>query len=158
MTGMMERVGLAGLAAISVLAFAACGGGSSSSGFTLKATQACLEKAGYQTAVVQNRYFGGTNLRVKINSAPQLLNPNQPTGTVQPNTFVFVVFAKNAGGALAVENTAIDLAMKSLSNSGLLITRAGARAGMQVTRNVFYYSDTGALTQAERSKISACLR
>jgi hypothetical protein len=38
------------------------------------------------------------------------------------------------------------------------MTRAGAKAGMQVTRNAFYYSDTGALTKTQRQKVSACLR
>src|SRR4029077_12428487 len=107
---------------------------------TLSATQSCLNKAGYKTAVVANRFFTtGQNLRVKLSNAVPLLNPNAPTGTVLDNTFVFLVFTKDTAEAIATEDRAVSLALRSLTNSGLLVTRASLQAGMQVTQNVFYH-------------------
>jgi hypothetical protein len=154
------RVGITLPGALLALAAAGCGGGGGVHGYTLSATKSCLEKAGYTATKVANRYLPGAggNLRVKVSNSVALLNPTAPTGTVRPNTYVYIVFAKDEAAAVKTENKADRLALASLSNSGLLMTRAGAKAGMQVTGNAFYYSDTGALTKTQRQKVSACLR
>ncbi|MBV8599354.1 MAG: hypothetical protein JO017_11075, partial [Actinobacteria bacterium] len=93
-----------------------------------------------------------------VNKGIPLLNPVTANGSVLPDTWVYIVFGRDRAEAVRTESKAVRLAIQSLNARGLLATPATVRAGVQVTKNVFYYSPTGALTQAERSKIEACLR
>ena len=95
---------------------------------------------------------------MRLNNAVGLLNPNAPAGTVAPDTYVFLVFDRDSAAANATERKALRLAIQSLRANGLLISAAAARQGMGLTKNVFYYSPTGALTGGERAKIASCLR
>ena len=156
---MMRRAGLGAAGLLLGIAAAGCGGGGGSKAYTLSATQSCLTKAGYQTAVVKNSYLPGSggDLRVRLTSGkPQLLQPNAPSGRVETG-YVFIVFGKDGAEALTVENKALALAVRSFQSQGILLTRAAAKAGVQATDNVFYYSPTGALTKADRTKVAACL-
>ncbi|MBV8079761.1 MAG: hypothetical protein JO186_05220 [Actinobacteria bacterium] len=150
---------LAAFGGLAVLAASGCGS-AGNGGYTLHATQSCLEKKGYDTAVLTNQSLPGSrgNLRIRVNKGIPLLNPVTANGSVLPDTWVYIVFGRDRAEAVRTESKAVRLAIQSLNARGLLATPATVRAGVQVTKNVFYYSPTGALTQAERSKIEACLR
>lgn len=141
------------------LGAAACGG-SGSSLYTLSATQSCMKKAGYQTSVVKDPYLPGAggNLRVQLSTSVKLLTPAALRGGGPNADFVFLVFDKDPATALKTENKAVTLAVQSFEHQAVLLTRAGARAGVGLTKNVFYYSANGALTAGERTKVSSCLR
>ena len=158
--GMMQRVGLACGAGLVVLGMAACGGGGGSNGYTLAATETCLKKAGYETIKVTNSYLPGTegNLRVKLSNQVHLLSPSSPTGGGPDQEYVFLIFQKDPATALVTENKAVTLAVQSTEHYAVMMTRAAAKAGVGLTKNVFYYSTSGALTQGERTKVEACLR
>ncbi len=157
----MRRVGLACLGVLLVLWATGCGGGHGSDTYTLSATQACLKKARFQATVAANRFLPGSagNLRVQLtNSANTLLAPSNLSGGESTDEFVFLVFDKNAAQALATQEKAVTLAVQSTEHQSILMTRSAARAGVGLTKNVFYYSDNGALTPGERTKITSCLR
>jgi hypothetical protein len=159
----MLRGSVAGLGALAALSIAGCGGSSgssSSSSYTLSSTQSCLSKAGYQAAAVKNASLPGTggNLRVKLAKQAALLNPNAPRGGNQTGAYVFLVFGKDPTEALGTEKKAVALAVKSIAASFGSITPAAVRAGVGVTKNVFYYSTTGPLTKSQRLKVTSCLR
>ena len=141
-----------------LLGAAACGGGSHA--YTLAATRSCLEKAGFQTTALKNRFLPGSggNLRVRLTSSGNApLDPNAPRGGIAPDEYVFLVFAKDPAAALTTEARAVSLAVHSVEAGGSSITRRAVQDGVAVTKNVFYYSDTGALTQSERKQVGACL-
>jgi len=159
--GMMQRGALACGATLVVLGMAACGGSGGGSGvYTLSATKSCLQKAGYQTITVTDSYLPGSagNLRVRLTNTVHLLSPASPTGRGPEQEYVFLVFQKTPAAALVTENKAITLAVQSTEHYAVLMTRAAAKAGVGLTKNVFYYTTTGALTQGERTKVTACLR
>ena len=142
-----------------VLGTAACGGGSHS--YTLTATRSCLVKAGFQTAALKNRFLPGTggNLRVRLTTGGNApLDPNAPRGGISPDEYVFLVFERDPAAALATEARAVSLAVRSVEAGGRSITRRAVLDGVALTKNVFYYSDTGALTQSERKQVAVCLR
>jgi hypothetical protein len=150
---------LAALAA--TLAGCGSGGSGGSGSFTLPATKSCLEKAGYPAAEVSNQYFSGAsgNLRVHVtNLQPGVLNPSRPTTSTVAPGYVFLVFAKDPAGAVAIENKALKLAMQSFEHQSEVMSRAALERGIGLTKNVFYYSPSGALSQTERSRVVACLR
>ena len=128
--------------------------------YTLSATQACLEKAGYGTAVVKNTTLpsSGGNLRVQIaKTGSGLLDPAQAKGGIPPNTYVFLVFAKDPAAALATERRAVRISVQALKTRGLTITPAAVRSDVGIAKNVFFYSTTGGVTPSERAKFSPCL-
>jgi hypothetical protein len=156
------RARLACIGVCVALAAAGCGGGGAKSHlYTLTATQACLRKAGFETAVVQNFYLAGKggNLRVKLASTkPQLLNPNAPRGGAPSGSGdVFLVFGRDSAAARATQRKGLTLASESLSENGLSLTRAAIEKSMGVSGNVFYYSATQALSSRERATITRCL-
>ncbi len=155
----MRRLGTIGGAVLVAIGAAACGGGGGSHLFTLAATQSCLQKAGYETTQVKNPYLPGTggNLRVKLTNTVHLLTPNSPAGGGPDQEYVFLVFTKDPAAGLAIENKAVTLAVQSTEHYAVMMTRAAAKAGVGLTKNVFYYSASGALTQGERTKVTACL-
>jgi hypothetical protein len=166
---MRNRVGPAAavLGALLALCVAGCGGSGGGSGangagaFTLTATKSCLKKAGYPTAVVQNQYFptAGGNLRVHVtNLQPGVLNPDRPAASTVDPGYVFLVFAKNPAGALAIRTKALKLAAQSFEHQAVVMSPAALKRGVGLTKNVFYYSPTGALSNAERTRVVACLR
>jgi hypothetical protein len=161
--GTMRRVGLragaAGAGLLVAIGAAGCGGGGGSHLYTLAATRACLDKAGYQTTPVENPYLPGSagNLRVKLSNSTTLLNPSSLRGSSASDEYVFLVFDKSLAGGLATEQKAVTLAVESTEHYAVMMTRAAAKAGVGLTKNVFYYSDSGALTQGERTKITSCL-
>ncbi len=156
----MKRIGMAGIGALIAIGVAGCGGGGGNGLYTLSATASCMQKAGYQTTKVTNPYLPGSagNLRVQLSKIDHLLNPTTPTGAAPNDDFVFLVFDKDATGALATENKAITLAVRSFEHQSALLSRAAAKAGVAVAKNVFFYSANGALTPSERTKVTTCLR
>lgn len=150
----MRRVGFTCLCLLVTLA---AGCGSSTHAYTLAATQKCFEKGGYGTAKLANRYLPGSsgNLRVRLVKGPELLQPSVLGRTTLG--YVFLVFGKDEEEARATENKAVDLTVSSLHANGRLISRAQARQAVGLTKNVFFYSATGALTAKERAKVAGCL-
>jgi hypothetical protein len=139
----------------------ACGGGGHKSGFSLSATRDCLDKAGFKTAVVRNKNFPSAvgNLRVKLDKGGQaLLNPARPKGGIAPNQYVFLVFAEDPAGAVAIEKRAVRIAVQMLRVRGYVMTRAALESDVGLAKNVFYYSTTGRVTKADRAKFAPCLR
>ena len=119
-----------------------------------------MQRAGYQVRALANDYLPGSagNLRVRVRNVEPLLSPAAVRGTVIPNEYVFLVFDKDSSSALATENTAIGLTIKTLNTSGEEVSRAYVRHGVGLAKNVFYYSPSGPLTSFERTKVSGCLR
>ncbi len=158
---MVRRCLLGLLAAFAVVAAAGCGGGSSGGTYTLDAARSCFQKAGLKANTTTNRYLPGAlgYLQVEFESAKNAaLNPGANLqGRSPQNQDVFLVFEKDAAGALATENKAVTLAVRSLRSQGNLMTRSAVLAGVGLTRNVFFYSATGALTKNERTKVASCL-
>ena len=161
---MKLRLGSACFCAVVVLGAAGCGGGSgggSNGAFTLAATQSCLKKAGYATGTVTNRYLpsDGGDLRVRLSKKPDLLTPGAaPGSTSSSDEYVFLLFSKTPAAALKIREKAVTLAVQSFEHESVLLTRAAARAGVGLTKNVFFYSASGPLTQDERTKVASCLR
>lgn len=151
--------GLTCAAALLAVAASGCGGSSGSGAYSLSATRSCMDKAGYQTATVKNSYLPGSggNLRAQLSKRDHLLSPNTPTGSAPNDDYVFLVFDKTPAEALTTQEKAVTLAIQSFEHQSVLLTRAAARAGVGLTKNVFYYSPNGALTPSERLKITSCL-
>jgi hypothetical protein len=155
----MPRAPFMATGALTVGLLAGCGGHSSKQ-YTLAATQACLEKRGYHTAIVQNATLPspGGNLRVQIaKTGNALLDPAQAKGGVPPNTYVFLVFAKDPAAALAIENKAVRVSVQSLKVRGLSISPAAVRKDVGIAGNVFFYSTTGGVPPSARAKFTPCL-
>jgi hypothetical protein len=151
-------------AAAACAGLSGCGGGGGGGGgeddlYTLPATRTCLDKAGLETSVIKDPYLPGSggNLRVHVTKAEPLLDPGQRSGNAETG-YVFVVFDKDPAAALETQEKALDLAEKSFQHEQVLMTRAALKKGVALNRNVFYYSATGALTGAERTKVASCLR
>jgi hypothetical protein len=151
---------LAGVGAVLALVVAGCGGGGGgSSSYTLAATKACFVKGGFLAQELANRYLPGTggNLRVRISrNEHRVIAPGGVKGLVARD-YVFLVFQKTPQAALATQEKAVTLAVKSLASQSVLITRAAVRRGVGLTKNVFFYSATGALTKSERTRVASCL-
>lgn len=158
--GMKLRGGLAFAAVAFAIGVSACGGSSGNGLYSLSATQSCMNKSGYQTATLKNQYLPGSegNLRVQLSKRDHLLTPNTPTGSAPNDDYVFLVFDKSPAGAVATQEKAVTLAIQSFEHQSVLLSRAGARAGVALAKNVFFYSPNGALTPSERTKVTACLR
>ena len=139
---------------------AGCGGGHGSSLYTLAATKACMEKAGFPADALANSSLPGSggNLRVQVSTAVPPLSPSAQRGTVVPNQFVFLVFGASPAEALEVENKAITLTVRTLLDQGISATPAYVRRGVGLAKNVFFYSPSGALTPSQRAKVDRCLR
>jgi hypothetical protein len=86
----------------------------------------------------------------------RVLAPGGVKGLVARD-YVFLVFQKNPAAALKTQEKAVTLAVKSLASQSVLITPAAVRRGVGVTKNVFFYSATGALTKSERTRVASCL-
>lgn len=127
--------------------------------YTLSATKACLTKAGFGTAALANTFLPGAggNLRVRLSNVIPVLRPDAPRGTVIPNQYVFLVFQKSSSDAVKTEKKAIAVAIKNLNAEGLIVTSAYVKKGVELMKNVFIYSPTGALTQSQREKVGSCL-
>ena len=108
---------------------------------------------------MKNPYLPGTdgNLRVHVTKSEPLLNPGQHSGNAETG-FVFIVFDKDPEAALKTQDKALSLAMQSFQHAQELVTRASLKKGVALSKNVFYYSSTGALTPNERNKVASCLR
>jgi hypothetical protein len=119
-----------------------------------------MQRAGYQARTVSNGSLPGSegNLLVRLRNDEPLLTPNAPEGGVLPDTYVSLVFDKDAAGAVATENKAVTLTIRTLNVNGESVTRTYVESGVGLARNVFYYSPTGPLTRDERTKVAACLR
>jgi hypothetical protein len=137
MPGLRRAVGAVLLTSLG-LVVAGCG---SSGGpkFDLATTQKCLEKAGIHAVVDHNTVLNGSqgNLRVDFGYGSPM---------------AFIVFGKNDGEAKDIADHAVAEALRS---SGL--SENTIRSGVQQTANVFYYSNTGPLTDLARKAIAACL-
>jgi hypothetical protein len=157
---MVQRAGLACVGVLVLIGAVGCGGGGSNR-YSLSATRLCLKKAGFQTSSVTNSYLPSTggDLRARLtNAGPSLLAPGNLRGGPPPDQYVFLIFGKDPAAALATENKALALTLRSLKADGLLMTRAAVENAVGVAKNVFYYSPTGALTKSERAKVTSCLR
>jgi hypothetical protein len=140
---------------------AACGGGGGEpETYTLDATRACLEDAGYTTAPLPNPSLpaAGGHLRVQLTSADEPLDPSKRSARSSGGEYVFIVFASDPAGAVATRKKAVDLAEESLKAAGLFMARRSVSQGIGLTKNVLFYSTEGALTQDQRTAITSCLR
>jgi hypothetical protein len=147
--------------ALATIGLAACGGGGRKDGYTLSATRACLDKAGFRTATVHNIYFPQAtgNLRVRLTKGGAATpDPKELRANTIANQYVFLVFAKDAAGARAFERNAVRIAVQSLKIRGLPLSTATVKNDVGVTRNVFYYSTTRGVTASDRAKFVPCLR
>jgi hypothetical protein len=119
-----------------------------------------MQHAGYEARALANPSLPGSggNLRVQLRNVEPVLAPTAPRGGVIPNVYVFLVFDRDATSALATENKAIELTVRTIEGRGEAVTRSFVQAGVGLTRNVFYYSTSGPLTKDERTKVEACLR
>jgi hypothetical protein len=157
---MWRGLGLALGGALVLLGAAACGGGGGSSEtYTLSATKSCLQKAGYSTAALANRYLPGAggNLRVQLSQRQQLLAPGATPGR-EARGYVFLVFQKDPAAAQKTQDKAVTLAVQALRGQYIQATRASVERGVGLSKNVFFYSSTGSLTSHERKQVEACLR
>jgi len=159
-----SRVRDAGVAAalLAVVGLAACGGGGGhKDAYTLSATRACLDKAGFRTATVDNIYFPEAtgNLRVRLTKGGAAKpSPEELRAKTIANQYVFLVFAKDAAGARAFERKAVRIAVQTLKIRGLSLKTATVQRDVGVRRNVFYYSTTRGVTAGDRAKFVPCLR
>jgi hypothetical protein len=157
---MTWRAGLAGVGAVLAIAVAGCGGGGGGSdAYTLAATKTCFTKGGFPAQELANRYLPGAggNLRVRISrNEHRVIAPGGVKGLVARD-YVFLVFQKDPAAALETQEKAVTLAVKSLASQSVLITRTAVRRGVGLTKNVFFYSATGALTKSERARVASCL-
>ena len=142
---MLGRAASATLVALAVSAAAGCGG-SGSSGYSLDKTAACFKKSGFTATPQVNHALPGSqgNLRVAL-------------GPSYGNQYVFIVFGKDAKEATATENKAVALAEKSFKARDVVFPKSEVLAGVRTDKNVFYYSDTNAISQIVRKDVESCL-
>ena len=142
----MRRQLVAGSLALGiVVAVSGCGGGSST--YSLARTEACFKSKGFDAKPLANHFLPGAGGNLRI-----ALGPNYGY------QYVFMVFGRNSGDAMANENKAVELALKSFKAKNLIMSRADVLAGVEVNRNVFYYSNSGAIAQNVRDAVQQCLR
>jgi hypothetical protein len=159
----VRGAGVVAAALLTAIGLAACGGGGGGhkGAYTLSASRACLEKAGFRTATVDNIYFpqAAGNLRVRLTKGGSTTpDPEELRADTIANEYVFLVFAKDAAGARALERKAVRIAVQSLKIRGLSLSPATVKGGVGVRRNVFYYSTTRGVTARDRAKFVPCLR
>lgn len=141
---MRKRLAVGLLALGIVAAVSGCGG---SSTYSLARTEACFKSKGYQAEPVASRVLPGAGGNLRI-----ALGPNFGY------EYVFMVFDGSHGDAVATENKAVDLALNAFQKRRLLYTRAEVLAGVDISRNVFYYSDTEPIALNVRTAVQQCLR
>jgi hypothetical protein len=127
-----------------VAAAAGCGGGSS--GYSLSKTEACFKKDGFTAVEQANHALPGSEGNLRVGLGPSY-------GT----QYVFLVFGKNTKEATATEKKAVALAEKSFKARNVYFPRSAVLAGVRIDKNVFYYSDTTAISQIVRKNVEACL-
>ena len=142
---MRGRAASAMLVAVAVSAAAGCGG-SGGSGYSLSKTAACFKKEGFTAIEQVNHALPGTegNLRVGL-------------GPSYGDQYVFLVFGKDPKEAAATESKAVTLAEKSFKARDVSYPKSAVLAGVRVDKNVFYYSDTNAISQIVRKNVETCL-
>jgi hypothetical protein len=141
---MRGRLAAGSLALIVVGTVAGCGGASS---YSLARTQACFEKKGFQAVAVSNHVLAGSGGDLRIALGPAF-----------GGEYVFLVFGHDGREATATEQRAVALAQKTFAARHLIFPRSAILAGVDVSRNVFYYSDSGPISQDVRVHVQACLR
>ena len=154
---------IAAAALLATIGLVACGGasGGGKDAYTLSATRACLDKAGFRTATVHNIYFPQAtgNLRVRLTKGGAATpDPEELRAKTIANQYVFLVFAKDAAGARAFERKAVRIAVQSLKIRGLSLRTATVESDVGVRRNVFYYSTSRGVRASDRAKFVPCLR
>jgi hypothetical protein len=157
---MRFAAGVAVSATLLTVGAAGCGGSHGSSLYTLAATKTCMEKQGFPSDELENNTLPGSrgNLRVQVSTVVPALAPNAPRGTVVPNQYVFLVFGASPAEAQKLEDTAITKTVHTLFDQGISATRDYVRRGVGLSKNVFFYSPSGALTPSQRAKVDRCLR
>ena len=154
----------AGGAALATIGLVACGGasGGGKDAYTLSANScACLDKAGFRTATLDNIYFPQAtgNLRVRLTKGGAATpDPEELRAKTIANQYVFLVFAKDAAGARAFERKAVRIAVQSLKIRGLPLCTATVESDVGVRRNVFYYSTSRGVRASDRARFVPCLR
>jgi hypothetical protein len=124
-----------------VLVATGCGSsGGSSDGYSLALTEKCLKASGLKAFPVKNDVVSGSqgNLHVEFTY-----------GTED----IFMAFGKNPSEAKKIREEAIAATERHQH-----IDRQTILDGVEVAKNVFYYSNAGPLTQVTRQRIIACLR
>jgi hypothetical protein len=134
-----------GLLALGIVAaVSGCGG---SSNYSLASTQACFKSKGYQAEPLANHTLPGAGGNLRI-----ALGPNFG------DEYVFVVFGRSHGDAVATENKAVDLTLTAFVKRRMLYTRADVLAGVDISRNVFFYSDSEPIALNVQTAVQQCLR
>ncbi len=143
---MIRHVAVGSVAFVLVGALAGCGGGSSST-YSLAKSRACFTGKGFQAQAVVNRSLPGSGGDLRIAMGPKF-----------GMEYVFLVFGRNASEATATENHAVDLTEKTFAQRQLVMPRSAVLAGVEVIKNVFFYSNSGPISQDVRNDIQQCLR
>jgi hypothetical protein len=141
---MRSRLAVGSLALGIVAAVSGCGG---SSGYSLASTEACFKSKGYQADPLANQVLPGARGNLRISLGPNF-----------GDEYVFVVFGRSHGDAVATENKAVDLTLKAFEKRNFLYTRAEVLAGVDISRNVFYYSDSEPIALNVHDAVQQCLR
>jgi hypothetical protein len=140
----MRRQAAVGFLALGIAAAVSGCGGSSS--YSLKSTEACFNGKGLKAVPLANRYLPGSggNLRVAL-------------GKNYGYLYVYMVFDHSHTDAVATETKAVNLALASFKKKNLVMSRADVLAGVELNRNVFYYSNSGAIPQNVNLAVQQCL-
>ncbi len=141
---MRRQLAVGTLALGMVAGVAGCGG---SSTYSLAHTESCFKGKGYQAVPLANQLLPGANGNLRI-----ALGPNFG------DEYVFIVFGRSHDDAVMTENKAVGLALKAFEKRDLLYTRAEVLQGVDISRNVFYYSDTQPIALNVRTTVQQCLR
>ena len=141
---MRRQLAVGSLALGIVVALAGCGG---SSNYSLSRTESCFKSDGYEAVPVASTLLPGAGGNLRI-----ALGPNFG------DEYVFMIFGGSHSDAVATEDKAVNLALKAFAKRRLLYTRADVLAGVDINRNVFYYSDTQPIALDVRDAVQKCLR
>jgi len=116
------------------------GGSSSTAAYSLTQTEKCLQASGLKAFPVKNSVVSGSegNLQVEFTY-----------GTED----IFMAFGKDASEADSIRETAIAATERHQH-----LDRQTILDGVEVAKNVFYYSNAGPLTVITKRRIQACLR
>ena len=142
---MGRQLAAGSLALIVTGALAGCGGGSS--GYSLARTQACFKSKGFDAVSQTNKALPGTGGNLRISLGPNFGMED-----------VYLVFGRNAKEASQTETRAVNLTEQTFQKRHLLMPRSAIVAGVEISRNVFYYSDSGPIAQNVRNDVQSCLR
>jgi hypothetical protein len=116
-----------------------------SSQYTLLNTQTCFVAHGYKAVAVTDKALPSSGGQLYV--------------TLKQRGFghIYIDFGRNAAEALAIRQRAMDLAEGSLKAHHAGEPLVQLLSGVRVQKNVFFYSDQGAVTVEAQQEIDTCL-